>query len=85
MKAEPPRPTEIRMKRELKITGMSCQHCVRAVTEALTGVQGLGVETVEIGRAAISLTSDSQLEEARLAIEEEGFQVASVGDVATSA
>ncbi len=30
-----------------RVTGMTCQHCVRAVTEELTGLDG--VSSVEIG------------------------------------
>ena len=41
---------------ELKVTGMSCQHCVQAVKDALAGVIGVtGVEQVELesGRALV--------------------------------
>ncbi|AFL76374.1 CopZ family metallochaperone [Thiocystis violascens] len=34
---------------ELKISGMSCQHCVKAVTEAIQAVPG--VESVEVDLA----------------------------------
>jgi copper chaperone len=40
---------------ELKVTGMSCQHCVRAVTQALAavpGVSGASV-TLETGIAVV--------------------------------
>jgi copper chaperone CopZ len=38
----------------LTIGGMSCQHCVRAVREALEAVPGVTVEQVAIGTAAVS-------------------------------
>lgn len=41
---------------ELEITGMSCEHCARAVKEALEAVNGVTrVETVELesGRARV--------------------------------
>lgn len=38
----------------LDITGMSCDHCVRAVREALAEVDGAQVESVEIGSATVS-------------------------------
>jgi copper chaperone CopZ len=38
----------------LAIAGMSCQHCVRAVREALEGLPGVVVDRVEIGSAAVS-------------------------------
>lgn len=34
---------------ELKVTGMSCEHCVRAVKEALEGVAGVtGIKTLDL-------------------------------------
>jgi len=37
----------------LKIEGMSCGHCTRAVSRALHGLDGVLVETVEIGSATL--------------------------------
>ena len=62
---------------ELKITGMTCGHCVKAVTEALAEVPG--VEKVvdvnlEQGTARIEGTADNRkLVEA---VEEEGYEAA---------
>lgn len=39
---------------EITVTGMSCGHCVRAVTEALTELEGVRVERVAVGAAAVS-------------------------------
>jgi copper ion binding protein len=38
----------------LTIGGMSCQHCVRAVRQALEEVPGVAVSRVEVGRAEVS-------------------------------
>jgi copper chaperone len=40
---------------ELKVTGMSCGHCVRAVTDALQSVHGVSRAQVELanGRATV--------------------------------
>ncbi len=38
----------------IRIEGMSCTHCVRAVEEALKKVESLEVENVEIGLARVS-------------------------------
>lgn len=44
------------MKRvNLQIEGMSCGHCVHAVTEALSAVPGVRVDKVEIGSAAVDV------------------------------
>jgi copper chaperone len=37
----------------LKIEGMSCAHCIQAVTRALQGQDGVEVEQVEIGSAVV--------------------------------
>ena len=38
----------------LHITGMSCGHCLNAVSQALNAMPGVKVESVEIGRAVVS-------------------------------
>lgn len=38
----------------LKVAGMSCGHCVGAVTNALEAVPGVQVETVAIGSATVA-------------------------------
>jgi copper chaperone len=42
----------------LKVAGMTCGHCVKAVEQALRGVPGATVESVEVGRASLA-TEDS--------------------------
>lgn len=37
----------------LRVQGMSCGHCVRAVKDALSQVEGATVEKVEIGSAVV--------------------------------
>ncbi len=40
----------------LRIEGMSCGHCLRAVSEALREAPGvLQIETVEMGRAQVTI------------------------------
>ena len=38
----------------LRIDGMSCAHCVRAVRDALADVPGVTVERVDIGGATVA-------------------------------
>ncbi len=64
------------MKMALRIEGMSCGHCVRAVEHALQGVPGVQVVSVEVGRAVVTSpepVNDAQLREA---IEQAGFDLA---------
>ena len=52
----------------LKIDGMSCAHCVKAVTLALQHVPGVGVKQVSVGHAEVvideSVVTSTQLSEA---------------------
>jgi len=62
---------------ELKITGMSCNHCVMSLRKELSKVQGLEIKDVRIGAALVaydeSKVTDAQL---RTAVEEAGFSMA---------
>ena len=47
-----------------QVTGMTCEHCVRAVTEELRGLDGVREVTVELvpgGSAAVTVTSEGPL------------------------
>lgn len=47
-----------------KVTGMTCDHCARAVTEelaSLDGVTGVAVELVPGGVSAVTVSSEVQL------------------------
>lgn len=59
---------------QLKITGMTCEHCVRAVARALEGVPGVDKVnvTLETGEAVVH----GKVDTAALitAVEEEGYK-----------
>lgn len=60
----------------LRVTGMSCGHCVRAVTEALQGVDGVISARVDLGRGTAVVEYDgSKTSPAELvsAVAEEGY------------
>jgi copper chaperone len=62
----------------LNVEGMSCNHCVKAVTDALTALEG--VSGVDVDLAGKKVTVDYEedkvsLESMRDAIEEEGYDV----------
>lgn len=42
----------------LDVKGMSCQHCVRSVTDALRSLDGVAVRTVGIGNASVEYDPD---------------------------
>jgi copper chaperone len=64
----------------LRIDGMSCQHCVRAVFTALTPVPGITSADVSIGAAVIEHDGRATEEALRAAIAESGYQVTSVNE-----
>lgn len=66
----PDRHTEV-----LQIEGMSCDHCVSAVRDALQGVSGAAVQSVEIGRAEVDAAPGTTREQLVEAIEGAGFDV----------
>ena len=39
---------------KLEVSGMSCGHCVQAVRQALEGVPGVKVESVQVGSASVA-------------------------------
>jgi copper chaperone len=62
------------MTHTLNITGMTCDHCVRRVTKALSRVDGLGVRQVDLGRAVIDDGGDaSRVDLAVAAVKEVGY------------
>lgn len=65
------------------VAGMTCSHCVAAVTEelsALAGVSGVDVDLVEGGESRVSVTSESSLsvDDVRSAVDEAGYQLTGV-------
>ena len=60
----------------LNITGMTCGHCVGAVSKALRGLEGVDVESVGVGSATLSF-DPAKVTRARLdaAVADEGYTV----------
>ena len=62
---------------ELKVDGMTCDHCVRAVTEAISSVDGVSEASVDLDAGAATLTGEGvDLEAVVAAIVEEGYEAA---------
>ena len=61
----------------LKIEGMSCQHCVNAVSEALGGLAGVEKVKVDLkkGEARVRHGVDVDLQAMKDAVAEAGFTV----------
>lgn len=66
------------MKTIVKISGMSCGHCVKGVQSALKDLPGITNFTVQIGEAVVESGEGFDLDQMKRAIEEEGYEVVSV-------
>ena len=59
------------------VTGMTCEHCVNAVTTELSALDGVENVQVDLGQGAVTVTSASPLpdEAVRAAVDEAGYTV----------
>lgn len=64
----------------VKINGMTCAHCVRAVFTSLSGVPGIDRADVSIGKAIIEHDGSVSPEAIREAISIAGYDVAEFRD-----
>jgi copper ion binding protein len=60
------------------VTGMTCGHCVQAVTEELSRLPGVRDVRVDLNTGAVTVESDGQvpLDEVRAAVDEAGYALA---------
>jgi copper chaperone CopZ len=63
---------------EYTVVGMTCGHCVSAVTGELTKVSGVRDVRVDLGTGHVTVASDAPLpiDEVRSAIDEAGYELA---------
>lgn len=61
----------------IKIDGMMCEHCVKAVTKALSAIDGVTVQSVSLedGLAKVGVPEGFDTEKLKVPIEEEGYTV----------
>ena len=73
-----------------QVMGMTCEHCVRAVTDEIAGLAGVSAVTVALvagGESAVTVTSDGPLatEAVAAALDEAGgYNLSGLGHVAGS-
>jgi len=60
------------------VTGMTCGHCVQAVTDELLRLPGIRDVKVDLTSGAVSVESDGMvpLDEVRAAVDEAGYALA---------
>jgi copper chaperone CopZ len=63
------------------VVGMTCGHCVQAVTGELSRLPGVHDVQVELSTGSVSVTSDGPLpiDEVRVAVDEAGYELAGAG------
>ncbi len=60
---------------DLTVSGMSCGHCVAAVTSALQTIDGVKVENVAVGSVSVSFDpAVADVNQIRAAIEDAGYE-----------
>lgn len=67
-------------QREFRVTGMSCEHCERAVREEVTAVAGVDVLDLNASDGRLVVSLPSRLDDATIiaAVEEAGYEAARV-------
>ena len=62
---------------ELKVQGMTCQHCVRTVHNAVSSIEGVSQVDVSLenGTVRVQMERDIPLEDIKKSIEEWGYKV----------
>jgi copper ion binding protein len=60
------------------VTGMTCGHCVSAVTEEVTQVPGVTAVEVDLASGRLTVTSDAPVDDddVRAAVDEAGYELA---------
>jgi copper chaperone len=60
-----------------RVKGMSCDHCVRAVTEEVARIDGVTDVEVDLGSGAVTVSSQRDLDDSlvRAAVDEAGYEV----------
>ena len=61
---------------QFKVSGMSCGHCVRAVTQAIQALDPVARVEVDLAAQLVRVESSLEVERIEAAIAEEGYEVA---------
>jgi copper chaperone len=62
----------------LHIEGMTCGHCLNAVSRALHGVEGAAVKSVQIGRAEVEVAAETTAAALVAAVAAAGYRATAV-------
>jgi copper chaperone len=59
----------------LVVKGMSCGHCVRAVTNAVTAIDPQAQVQIDLPSGKVGVTTQASAEAVKAAIAEEGYEI----------
>ena len=78
-KARPRKLSSVACKKVFYIEGMSCQHCVNRVMEAINSMESTSAEVcLKKGTATVSSETDMNVVAVRVAIEKAGYTVTDI-------
>lgn len=62
-----------------RVTGMTCDHCVRAVSSEVARIDGVTEVQVDLATGEVTVTSEAALatDDVRAAVDEAGYELAS--------
>lgn len=61
-----------------QVTGMTCEHCVQAVTKEISALPGVADVRVDLASGGVTVTSETPLSDdaVREAVDEAGYELA---------
>ena len=62
----------------LRVTGMSCEHCVKAINNAVGALPGVAAVSADLAGKTVTVEHESAicpLDKIKLAIEDQGYEV----------
>jgi copper chaperone len=65
-------------KTVLNVDGMSCEHCVKAITKAVGALDGVGEVKVDLDAKTVTVTHDvakAPLDKIKFEIEDQGYDI----------
>lgn len=65
-------------KSVLHVEGMSCEHCVKAITNAVSALPGIGSVAVDLSAKTVTVEHDpaqSPLEKIKAEIDDQGYEI----------
>lgn len=61
--------------KEFKVNGMTCQGCVKSVTNAIKALDEKASVTIDLGSKSVKVTSDKSEKDIRESIEDAGYDI----------